>query len=292
MTHPDHGGGAHDVPRRGRTVPAADARPATHGPSTRGGPVPGLETVPLADGVLAAFTTRAGGSSAGPWQGLNLGSAVGDDPDAVAANRRVVQDAVGAPLVLATQVHGADVAVVGAAGAPAGDLRVDALVTRSCDVALAVYVADCAPVLLADPVAGVVAAAHAGRPGLVAGVLQAVVAAMVDEGADPSRTVALVGPCIAAASYEVPGAMRDDVVAVVPEAAGTTAAGTPAVDLAAGARAVLRRCGVDDVRLDGRDTYTDARLYSHRRAVHAGLPATGRFAGVVRLLAGTRPTGG
>ncbi|KSW30333.1 peptidoglycan editing factor PgeF [Cellulomonas sp. B6] len=242
-----------------------------------------LDVVPLGAGVLAGFTSRDGGVSGGPWAGLNVGSAVGDDPVAVARNRDAVARRLGAPLVLVTQVHGADVVVVDGADVAAGT-RADALVTTSPDVALGAYVADCAPVLLADPVARVVAAVHAGRPGLVAGVLQAAVAAMVEAGADPGRTRAVVGPCIAAASYEVPAAMRDDVAARVPAAAGLTTAGTPAVDLAAGARAVLASCGVAHVRVDGRDTYVDPRLYSHRRAVHSGAPATGRFAGVVRLL--------
>ncbi|WP_432458099.1 polyphenol oxidase family protein [Cellulomonas iranensis] len=242
-----------------------------------------LAVVPLGPGVLAGFTSRAGGASAGPWAGLNLGSAVGDDPRVVARNRHAVAQRLGAPLVLATQVHGADVVRVGPGGLDP-EVRADALVTTATGVALGVYVADCAPVLLADPVARVVAAVHAGRPGLVAGVLQAAVAEMVALGADPGRTRAAVGPCIAAASYEVPAAMRDAVAARVPAAAGMTAAGTPAVDLAAGVVAVLAACGVGDVHVDGRDTYGDAALYSHRRSVHERAPATGRFAGVVRLV--------
>jgi len=250
-----------------------------------------LDVVPLGPGVLAGFTSRRGGGSVAPWAGLNLGSAVGDDPDVVAANRAVLQRRVGVPVVLATQVHGNDVVVVHEGTWDPGR-RADGLVTTSARVAVAVYVADCAPVLLADPVARVVAAAHAGRAGLVAGVLQATVDAMVREGADRDRVVAAVGPCIAGRSYEVPATLRDDVAAVVPEAATRSAAGTPAVDLAAGAAAVLRRCGVREVHVDGRDTYADPALYSHRRAVHAGRGVTGRFAGVVRLLDDRDPRGG
>ncbi|GIG38557.1 peptidoglycan editing factor PgeF [Cellulomonas phragmiteti] len=249
-----------------------------------------LDVVPLGPGVLAGFTSRAGGASSGPWAGLNLGLHVGDDPEVVAANRRALARRVGVPVEYATQVHGADVVLV--PDGRDGDRRADALVTVSPDVAVAVYVADCAPVLLADPVARVVAAVHAGRPGLVAGVLQAAVAAMVRAGADPARTVAAVGPCIAGRSYEVPDAMRDDVAAVVPEAASRTEAGTAAVDLAAGVHAVLRRCGVTAVHVDGRDTYADPALYSHRRATHERATTTGRFAGVVRLLGPGGPPGG
>lgn len=248
-----------------------------------------FDDVPLGPGVLAGFTTRAGGRSTGVWRGLNLGALVGDDPDAVAANRAALERRIGARVVFATQVHGADVVVVGPHDE--GGVRADGLVTTSPDVALGVYVADCAPVLLADPVARVVGAAHAGRPGLVAGILQQTVAAMVRAGADPAQVVAAVGPCIAGASYEVPASMRDDVAAVVPEAAARTASGTPAVDLGRGVAAVLRRCGVVDVRTDGRDTYAHPSLYSHRRAVHEGTALTGRFAGVVRLV-GVRPSRG
>ncbi len=249
-----------------------------------------FDPVDLGPGVRAGFTRRDGGVSAPPWDGLNVGLAVGDDIAAVARNRRLLAEQVDAPVVFATQVHGRAVAVVDAlpAGDPAttGVAEADALVTTATDVALAVYVADCVPVLLADRAAGVVAAAHAGRPGLVAGVLQATVAAMERCGARADRVVAVLGPCIAGESYEVPDALRDDVAAVVPEAAARTRAGTAAVDLRAGARAVLGRCGVRVVRVDPRDTYADPALYSHRRAVHAdpAAPRTGRLAGVVRLL--------
>jgi len=243
-----------------------------------------LDVVPLGPGVLAGFTSRRGGRSADPWRGLNVGDAVGDDPSAVAANRQALERRVGAPVVLASQVHGADVVVV--RGVADGGRPADGLVTTSTQVAIGVYVADCAPVLLADPVARVVGAAHAGRPGLVAGVLQATVEAMVRAGADAARIRAAVGPCIAGRSYEVPAAMRDDVAAVVPAAAARTSAGTPAVDLAAGVREVLASCGVGAVHVDGRDTYSDPALFSHRRAVHEGAASTGRFAAVVRLLAG------
>lgn len=248
-----------------------------------------LDEVPLGPGVLAGFTSRAGGTSTGPWRGLNVGSHVGDDPAAVRRNRLAVDRAVGVPVVFATQVHGRDVRVV--TGVDDAGAEVDGLVTTSTTLAVGVYVADCAPVLLADPVARVVAAAHAGRPGLVAGVLQATVEAMVRAGAEPARVRAAVGPCIAAASYEVPAPMRDDVAAVVPEAAGRTRDGGPAVDLAAGVRAVLGRCGVAVVHVDVRDTYGDPELYSHRRSVHDGTRATGRLAGVVRLLGTDVPTG-
>jgi len=237
-------------------------------------PVAGVD---LGPGVRAAFTSRAGGVSRPPYDALNLGSAVGDDPLAVAENRRRVARWAGAPLVVATQVHGARAVRVDAEHRDPGEA--DALVAATPDVAVAVYVADCVPVLLADADARVVAAVHVGRAGLVAGVLQAALAAMADAGADPVRVRAAAGPSIAGVSYEVPAAMRDEVAAAVPATVSTTSWGTPSLDLAAGVVAVLRDLGVADVQVDGRDTFREPSLFSHRRSA-----GTGRFAGVVRLV--------
>lgn len=241
--------------------------------------------VDLGPGVRAGFTTRAGGVSTAPWDSLDLGLHVGDDPAHVRANRERVVRWAGAPLAWATQVHGADVHVLGGPADTARDTvgDADALVTALPATGVGVLVADCVPVLLADPVARVVGAAHAGRRGLVAGVLQAALAAMVARGADPARVRAAVGPAISGPRYEVPEAMQREVAAVVPETACTTAQGTAGLDLPAGAAAVLRRAGVGDVLVTGWCTDTDPRFYSHRRAQRAGT-TTGRSAGVVALL--------
>ncbi|MCL2090134.1 MAG: peptidoglycan editing factor PgeF [Micrococcales bacterium] len=241
-----------------------------------------VAAVDLGPGVRAGFTTRSGGVSAPPWDSLNLAGHVGDDPAAVAANRDAVAAWLGVPVAYATQVHGAHVRCV-AGPPPPGTLSVgeaDALVTTSTQVGLGVLVADCAPVLLADPQAGVVAAAHAGRPGLVAGVVQATVAAMRDLGAQVDRVVAVVGPCVAGRSYEVPASLRDDVAAAVPGTGCVTDWGTPGVDVAAGVRGVLAGLGVRRVEVVGTDTYHEGSLFSYRRDG----PVTGRFAGLVRLL--------
>ena len=217
-----------------------------------------------------------------PWDTLNLAVHVGDDPAAVAANRARVDGWLGVPVAYATQVHGARVRRV-AGPPPPGSTSVgeaDALVTTSAQVGLGVLVADCAPVLLADPQARVVAVAHAGRPGLVAGVVQATVAAMQDLGAQVGRVVAVVGPCVAGRSYEVPASLRDEVDAAVPGTGCVTDWGTPAVDVAAGVRYVLTGLGVSRVELVGTDTYRDESLFSYRRDG----PVTGRSAGLVRLL--------
>jgi YfiH family protein len=234
-----------------------------------------VEVVDLAPGVLAAFTTRAE---------HNLGLAVGDDEGAVLANRARLAAWAGAPVAFGTQVHGAGVLVL---DGPPSDPRTagvaDAYVTTSDAVAVAVLVADCVPVLLADPRSRVVAAVHAGRDGLVAGVVGAAVDAMVARGAVPDRIRAAIGPSIAGSSYEVPAALRDEVGARLPEAPTTTSWGTPALDLRAAAAGELARAGVTDVRRLDRDTFTDDGLYSHRRAARDGTPA-GRACGLVRLL--------
>ena len=234
--------------------------------------------VELGAGVRAGFTSRRGGASLPPYDGLNLGDHVGDDPRAVARNRALVSAWAGVDVVFATQVHGRGVVVLEAP--PTGPVgEADALVSSDPSVAVGVVVADCVPLLLADDAAGVVSAVHAGRPGLVAGVVQSALDAMVGVGARRDRVVAALGPCIAGASYEVPAAMRDDVEQRVPGTATTTAWGTPALDLPAGVVAVLRAEGVGTVRAATTDTWSDADHYSYRRDGR-----TGRFAGVVRPL--------
>jgi YfiH family protein len=238
-----------------------------------------MSCVPLADGVGAAFTARAGGVSTPPYDSLNLGGAVGDDPEAVRANRARVESALGLEpgrTVWMRQVHGADVRVVD--GVPAESAEVDAMVTTVPGLALAVLVADCAPVLLADPVAKVIGAAHSGRPGTAAGVVPALVKTMVERGAEPSRIRAAIGPAACGGCYEVPAAMRDEVAAVVPAARATTRKGTPGLDIRAGIAAQLAEAGVTRVRTDPRCTIETPGLFSYRRDGR-----TGRFAGYVWL---------
>ncbi len=216
--------------------------------------------------------------SAGPYAGLDLALHVGDDPADVAANRSRLAQALGAAhLVFAEQVHGRDVAVVGAPD-PATVPGVDALVTRTPGLALVVLAADCLPVLLVDPVAGVVAAVHAGRQGLAAGVLPATLAAMTDLGAMPADISAVVGPAVCGRCYEVPDAMADDVEAAVPGSRASTPAGTASLDLTAGALAQLHAAGLVDVRAAGGCTMEQSHLYSYRRDGR-----TGRHAGAVVL---------
>jgi len=156
----------------------------------------------------------------------------------------------------------------------------DGLVTTTADLGLGVVVADCVPVLLADAARGVVAIAHAGRAGLVAGVVPRVLARMRALGA--VQIAAVVGPSICGDCYEVPAPLRDEVDHAVPGTASTTSWGTPALDLPAGVLGQLREHGVEAVEHVAACTFTDERFYSHRRFGADGT-RRGRFAGVVRL---------
>ena len=234
-----------------------------------------------ASGAHFAFTDRWGGVSAVPYEELNLGGAVGDDLDAVRTNRDLAAKSLGLDpdrVVWMNQVHGNDVAEVDGPWTTPLTPPVDGLVTATRGLALAVLTADCVPVLLADPVAGVVAAAHAGRPGLVAGIVPAAVDAMESLGADPARIVARTGPAVCGRCYEVPEEMRADVAAVEPAASAETSWGTPAVDVVAGVHAQLERLGVRDRQQSPVCTRESADHFSYRRD-----RTTGRLAGYVWL---------
>jgi polyphenol oxidase len=223
--------------------------------------------------VDLAFTDRYDGVSAVPFDSLNLALTGDDDPAAVERNLALLLDdfAPGARLSDMHQVHGH--AVVEAGGPRE---QCDALVTDRPDVVLMVRVADCVPVLLADPAAGVVGAAHAGRQGLVEEVVTACVARMRDLGA--GQIEAWVGPHICGACYEVPDALQQEVAGHEPASLSTTSWGTPALDIGAGVRAQLERAGVT-AHDASRCTLEAMDLYSYRRDG----AAAGRLAGVVRM---------
>ncbi len=227
-----------------------------------------------------AFTDRLGGVSEPPFDELNLGNHVGDVAEAVAENRRLAAKELGldpASVAWMSQVHGNTVATVD--GPPAGPApTADALVAATPDVALAVLVADCTPVLLADPDAGVIAAAHAGRLGLARGVVPATVTRMVELGARAERIVALTGPAICGGCYEVPAAMRAEVAALAPDAHAVTRAGTPGLDIPAGVWGQLRAAAVGLGEKSHTCTLESADHFSYRRASR-----TGRLAGYVWL---------
>ncbi len=207
-----------------------------------------------------------------PFDSLNLALSGDDDPAAVQRNLALlVEDfAPGAELADMQQVHGD---VVRIAGGPRPSC--DALVSDRADVVLMVRVADCVPVLLADPDAGVIGAAHAGRQGLVAGVVGSCVARMRELGAE--QITAWVGPHVCGRCYEVPADLQEEVAALEPATRTTTSWGTPALDIGAGVAGQLARLGVSVVDVS-RCTLESADLYSYRRD---GARA-GRLAGVIR----------
>jgi YfiH family protein len=215
-------------------------------------------------GVSAAFTDSGAG---------NLALHVGDDPAAVQRRREQLEAVLGIErrsLRFMNQVHGTAVAVVERGS---GTPDADAMVSRA--LPLAVMVADCIPVLLAGASADgpVLAAVHAGRPGVANGVIPAAVDAMESLGGSDIK--AWLGPSICGSCYEVPAALRDQVAAAVPATWSTTSWGTPALDLPAGARSQLEDAGVG-VEYAGPCTLETDSLYSYRRSTD-----TGRFAGLV-----------
>lgn len=228
--------------------------------------------------IRRVTTTRAGGVSAPPFDTFNLGDHVGDDPAAVAANRKRLSGAIGLGddgIVWMNQVHSDHVVVVdGATDRPVDNT--DALVTATPRLALAVVTADCVPVLLGDARAGVVAAVHAGRVGAQKGVVARTVEAMLSLGAHPEDISALLGPAVSGRNYEVPEAMAAEVETALPGSRTTSAKNTPALDLRAGIHRQLTTLGVTAIDVDPRCTVEDRNLFSHRRDA-----PTGRLASLV-----------
>jgi YfiH family protein len=215
--------------------------------------------------IRRVTTTRSGGVSAPPYDSFNLGDHVGDDPAAVAANRKRLASAIGLPadhVIWMNQVHGVRVEVVDAPRSTAVEAT-DALVTTTPGLALAVITADCVPVLLSDARAGVVGAVHAGRVGAA-------------DGAREPNIAVLLGPAVSGPNYEVPEQMAAEVEAHLPGSRTTTPGGTPALDLRAGIARQLVAAGITAIDIDPRCTVADTRLFSHRR----GAP-TGRLASLI-----------
>ncbi|MEW1955765.1 peptidoglycan editing factor PgeF [Terrabacter sp. NPDC080008] len=234
-----------------------------------------LTPSPGAGAVDLAFTGRSAARGSGPYAGLNLGGHVGDDPADVEANRAALAHEVELPrerLVFMRQVHGCEVVEVD--GPWAGEApEVDGVVTRAPELALAVLVADCVPVLLHDADSAVVGAVHAGRPGMLGGIVPRAVSAMRDLGA--RRIHATVGPSVCGRCYEVPEEMARAAALTAPSSAARSWTGTPAVDVAAGVVEQLAAAGVTVQWVPG-CTRESGDLYSYRRDGR-----TGRFAGVV-----------
>jgi YfiH family protein len=227
---------------------------------------------PIAPRVQALVTTRNGGASIGAHATLNLGDVCGDDPAAVAENRRRVQSFLPSAPIWLRQVHGDEVVVLDSSTLDAARAHppvADAAVTHESGVVLAVMVADCLPVLLADRSARVIGVAHAGWRGLARGVVENVVAAM---DVAPGEIVAWLGPAIGQRAFEV----GEDVVAAFDDADVSPyfEAAKPGkwhADLYGIARAKLSRAGARDIHGGGFCTFHDAaRFFSYRRDRDSG----------------------
>jgi polyphenol oxidase len=236
-------------------------------------------------GVRALSTMRRGGVSAPPRDSLNLGAHVGDDREAVAANRRRLRDAAGLPAEpqWLDQVHGIDVADLDHEDCgPCADAAVSSRPGRVC----VVLTADCLPVVLASSDGAVVAVAHAGWRGLAAGVVEAALDAMRSKVAAGTTLQAWLAPAIGAAHFEVGNDVRSAFLAAderAAEAFSGNAQGRWQCDLYRLARQRLNRAGVERICGGGRCTYAEeGDFFSHRRDVqHRGRTATGRMATLV-----------
>jgi YfiH family protein len=243
-----------------------------------------------AAGVRHAFFTRQGGVSAGLYASLNTGVGSGDDPAAVAENRARAAAALGAgpdSLLTCYQIHSAEVLVAEAAW-PGERPRADGVATRHPGLVCGALAADCAPILLADPEARVVASAHAGWRGALSGVVEAAAAAMQSLGAAPDRILAAIGPCIGPKSYEVGLEFLAAFEAVDSDFAGFFAPGARPekrlFDLPGFVLARLAAAGVRQCEWIGADTLADeARFFSNRRAFLRGEADYGRLLSAITL---------
>jgi polyphenol oxidase len=249
---------------------------------------PALAALP---GIRHAFFTRTGGVSTGIYASLNGGIGSRDAAENVAENRARMAAALGVRpqrLLTAYQTHSADVVTADAPWSPDQRPHADAIVTRIPGLAIGVTTADCGPVLLADPQAGVVGAAHAGWRGAFHGVLEATVAAMESCGAARARVLVGLGPMIRQPNYEVgPEFVARFRAADAGNERFFTASARPdhaLFDLAFYIAARLRGCGIEHIGDTGRCTYGEpAVFFSYRGTTHRGEPDYGRHVNAIAL---------
>lgn len=261
-----------------------------------GNPIPVTIPVILAPGITVTYTTRLGGVSQGDYAACNLGGKSGDDPERVLANRVALRAAVGADLSLISQVHsgnavdvdgsfaintpfgfdvsgtvrGDDDTAAGTDGESDGTgthqkpsvVAADGQVTSRTGIALGIFAADCLPVLMADPASGIIAGAHCGRRGLERNIIAHTIDLMCTKGAERSRIVATLGPCICGDCYEVGGDIADAFDATFPGTYTLTRFGGPGIDIAAAARQCLDKAGISADRIiDSRPRVAAATQY-------------------------------
>jgi YfiH family protein len=242
--------------------------------------------------IAHGFFSRRGGGSQGIYASLNCGLGSKDGRDEVGANRRLVAEALGVMperLLTAHQHHSADAVVVTEPWTFETMPRADALVTATPGIALGALAADCAPVLFADPQAGIIAAAHAGWKGALGGVLEQAVATMERLGARRARITAALGPCIGPEAYEVGLEFQANFISQSSDNARffhrLSPAARPYFDLPAFVLARLGAMGLGTVENKTRCTYTfPEQFFSYRRTTHQGEPDYGRQISAIVLL--------
>ncbi|MFP7706924.1 polyphenol oxidase family protein [Trueperella sp. LYQ141] len=234
-------------------------------------------------GVRIGVTNRHAGFSVGDYASANLGFHVGDDPEAVRANRDSLTALVGCDITWMSQVHGTHIASADEAEwGPLGYLSVgqaDAIIVAP-GQAGAVMVADCVPLVIADTQGRYAAVVHAGRRGFEQGIAQRVVQALRDRGV--AELEAYIGPAICGKCYELPDQMAHELWRQFPHTRAITAQGSAGIDIRSGLVAQLRQCQVSRIRTSSVCTYESTDYFSHRRATHQG-QATGRFAVIAAL---------
>ncbi len=242
--------------------------------------------------VLHGFYGREGGRSQGDFASNNMAISVGDNPDLVVSNRSSAAYALGQhgikDLVVFRQVHSCTVVTITERHNPANVIEADAMVTNRRDQLLGVLTADCSPILLADPEAGIVGAVHAGWKGAAGGILPATVAAMIELGATPKNIRAAIGPTISGANYEVGPETAAQIVALDRAAEGHVSVPTGKTrehfDIPGLLQEQLFGAGVGLVGDLGVCTYANpSRYFSHRYATHHGT-ATGRQIAIIGLV--------
>ena len=250
-----------------------------------------LDALDTDSAVRHAFFTRRGGVSAGLFGSLNCGFGSGDPVENVAHNRAIAMDRLDLPadrLVTCRQVHSTVVVSVDKPWRREDAPSADGMVSRAAGVALGVLAADCAPVLLIDPVARVIGAAHAGWRGALGGIVEATVAGMISLGAEPRHIRAGIGPRIGALSYEVGPEFPQPVIAEDPGAeayfAPARRSGHFLFDLAGYVEHRLGRAGVGLVQAAPHDTVAEEqRFFSYRRACLRGEGVYGRGLSAIAL---------
>ncbi len=242
--------------------------------------------------IRHGFFGRAGGVSAPPYRSLNCGLGSADLTEHILENRKLATQALGcAPgrLITLRQVHSAKCVTVSSPFALGETPEADALATREPNLVLGVLAADCAPVLLCDPHASVIGAAHAGWRGAVAGVVDNCIEAMIALGADPSHMSLAVGPCLSQESFEVGPDMVDAALEASPWAETLLAPGKDDrqhFDLKRYILGRAARAGVAHLEALAGDTLTEPnRYFSYRLSKSSGEKDTGRNLSAIALVA-------